>query len=69
MHPRKMNVDERKFIQFGVFHGFLYKLTTYPIINNDENTTEFICLLFYVVFFFFLLESLNFVMVKSLLKN
>uniref|UniRef100_A0A0M3IEX8 Nitrogen permease regulator 2 n=1 Tax=Ascaris lumbricoides TaxID=6252 RepID=A0A0M3IEX8_ASCLU len=30
LSPRQYNVDERRLIQFGVFHGFIRKLSIYP---------------------------------------
>ncbi|GMT32893.1 hypothetical protein PFISCL1PPCAC_24190 [Pristionchus fissidentatus] len=32
--PRSYGVDERRFIQFGMFHKFLRKLSVYPIAKN-----------------------------------
>ncbi|VDM40120.1 unnamed protein product [Toxocara canis] len=29
--PRQFNVDERRLVQFGVFHGFVRKLSIYPV--------------------------------------
>lgn len=31
MSPRQYNVDERRLIQFGMFHGFIRKLSVYPV--------------------------------------
>lgn len=36
MQPRQFNVDERKFIQFGIFYGFVRKLSIYPVALNPE---------------------------------
>ncbi|MFH4980185.1 hypothetical protein AB6A40_006894 [Gnathostoma spinigerum] len=38
MSPRSFNVDERRFIQFGIFHGFIRKLSVYPVsIKPDDS--------------------------------
>uniref|UniRef100_A0A914E6J6 Uncharacterized protein n=1 Tax=Acrobeloides nanus TaxID=290746 RepID=A0A914E6J6_9BILA len=36
MQPRQFNVDERKLIQFGIFYGFVRKLSIYPVAINPE---------------------------------
>ncbi|GMT04444.1 hypothetical protein PENTCL1PPCAC_26618 [Pristionchus entomophagus] len=35
--PRSYGVDERRFIQFGMFHRFLRKLSVYPIAKDRAN--------------------------------
>ncbi|GMR32362.1 hypothetical protein PMAYCL1PPCAC_02557 [Pristionchus mayeri] len=37
--PRSYGVDERRFIQFGMFHRFLRKLSVYPIAKNRVHCT------------------------------
>lgn len=40
MHPRELNVDERKFIQFGMFYGFVRKLLLFPVaISSSSGST------------------------------
>lgn len=40
MHPRQMHVDERRLIQFGVYYGFVRKLSIYPVAINADDTTK-----------------------------
>ncbi|KAF8383959.1 nprl-2 [Pristionchus pacificus] len=37
--PRSYGVDERRFIQFGMFHRFLRKLSVYPLAKNRISCT------------------------------
>nr|CAD2164281.1 unnamed protein product [Meloidogyne enterolobii] len=38
MSPRQLNIDERKLIQFGVYHGFIRKLDIYPVALHEDGT-------------------------------
>uniref|UniRef100_A0A0N5BVX3 maleylacetoacetate isomerase n=1 Tax=Strongyloides papillosus TaxID=174720 RepID=A0A0N5BVX3_STREA len=38
--PRKYGIDERKFIQYGVFRKIITKINTYPIALNSNDKTE-----------------------------
>lgn len=38
MNPRQLNIDERKLIQFGVYHGFIRKLNIFPVAINEDGT-------------------------------
>jgi hypothetical protein len=41
MVPKRLNVDERKLIQFGTFYGFVRKLAVYPISTINDGFTKF----------------------------
>ncbi|VDD91639.1 unnamed protein product [Enterobius vermicularis] len=40
MNPRKYGVDERRLIQFSIFHGFVRKLNLYPVALPKEEETR-----------------------------
>lgn len=43
MNPRKYGVDERRLIQFSIFHGFVRKLNLYPVaLPKEEETRKFV---------------------------
>uniref|UniRef100_A0A914RZT4 Nitrogen permease regulator 2-like protein n=1 Tax=Parascaris equorum TaxID=6256 RepID=A0A914RZT4_PAREQ len=43
LSPRQYNVDERRLIQFGVFHGFIRKLSIYPVaLKQGDSRSDYL---------------------------